>query len=51
MKYSLLLNYNNKLKVINKSNSKQKLIEEVINRQSIINMFNIKNPYKIVLNK
>lgn len=51
MKYSLLLNYNNKLKVINQSNSKQKLIEEVTNRQSIIDMFNIKNPYKIVLNK
>ena len=50
MKYNLLLNYNNKLKVILQSNSKKNLIEEIKNRESILRMFNIKNPYKIVLN-
>lgn len=51
MKYNLLLNYNNKLKVILQSNSKKNLIAEIENRKSIIRMFNINNPYKIVLNK
>tara|TARA_R100001086_G_scaffold248126_2_gene184209 strand:- start:1315 stop:1470 length:156 start_codon:yes stop_codon:yes gene_type:complete len=51
MRYNLLLNYNNKLRVILQSNSKKNLIEEIKNREGIIRIFNIKNPYKIVFNK
>jgi hypothetical protein len=48
MKYSLILNYNDKLSIVCKSNSKNILVKELENRQGFHRMFNIKNPYKIV---
>jgi len=51
MKYNLLLKYNYESKIVCQSNSKNVLVKELENRQGLIRMFNIENPYKIVLNK
>jgi len=48
MKYNLLLEYNCESKIVCQSNSKNVLVKELENRQGLIRMFNMENPYRIV---